>query len=680
LHNFFFPLFEFVKKRGYIFATLLLIMRSILFLFLVFFAMAVNAQALNAVINVQNTNCAVNGGSAQAVVTGGTQPYSYVWSNTATSNPTVGLTFGNYSVTIFSAGKTDSITRTFTVADAATVLITTTPNDTICAGKTVVLQANAQPAGGTFEWSGGDLPTNRNGDTIHVAPLTDQTYSVVYNHPSCSGTKTIRIEAGVVKASLGGITQPTCGLSNGSIIGAGTGYKGTFSWLQDGQPLSSNASILSSLKSGTYTFILTDEIAGCSDTVQNIVLQDVTSFSSVNAITTTSDDCLKATGTASITVTGGSGNYTYKWSHNAALNSNTASNLAKGTYRVTVNDGVCTPFDTAITISGPVSTTTVAATATNDNCSSNTGTATATATDGTPPYTYIWSTGANTQNITQLAGNASYTVTATDGAGCTAETTVQVGDIPAPAISFLAFDSLCPAAQNGVLSVSASGGLAPYSFAWSHNNSVTANIADNLAAGTYSATVTDAGGCTASAQITIASYDNPQVTLDDSITIFRGEVAALKVQTSLPVTAVKWNPYIQSSDNSLTAFPKPDNTTMYFVDVEYGKGCSIADSILVTVVAEEGEVIIPNIFTPNGDGVNDFFYINSKAISRLDVRIFDRWGNKVFESNNIDFKWDGVNEFTKIPSPNGVFTYSIEYTTFAASGAKLAKGSVTLVR
>ena len=639
-----------------------------------------DAQVLNAIINVQNTNCQPNGGSAQAVVSGGAQPYSYAWSNNATTNPVSSLASGNYTVTVFSAGKIDSVVRSITVDDAATVLITATPNDTICAGRTVVLRALAQPAGGTFVWSGGDLTSNRNGDTIQVAPLTDQTYTVTYVNPSCPGSKNIRIEAGVVKASLGGITQPTCGLGNGSIIGAGTGYKGVFSWLKDGQPLTTNASILSGLKSGTYTFILTDEIAGCSDTVQNIVLQDVTSFSSITSITTTQDDCLKGTGTATIAVTGGSGNYTFKWSQSATLTTNTATSLAKGTYRVTVSDGVCTPFDTAITITGPATAVAVTATATDDNCSSNIGTATATATDGTPPYTYVWSAGGTTQTVNQLAGNATYSVTATDAAGCTAETSVSVGDIPAPAVSFIPFDSLCPGANDGVLSLTASGGLAPYTYAWSHNNAVTTSTASNLFAGSYTATVTDAGGCTAAAQIAIASYDNPQINLGDSITIFKGEVAELKVQTLLPVTSVKWTPFIQSADNSLTAFPKPENTTTYFVEVAYGKGCSLKDSVTVIVVEQEGEVIIPNIFTPNGDGVNDFFYISSKAISRLDVRIFDRWGNKVFESNSIDFKWDGVNQFTKVPSPNGVFTYAIEYTTFASPAAKLSKGSATLVR
>jgi len=655
-------------------------MRSLLFLVFVSGVLFADAQALNAIVNVQNTNCQVNGGSAQAVVSGGTQPYSYTWSNGGSTNPVFGLAAGNYSVTIFSAGKIDSLVRTLTVDDAANVLITATPNDTICSGRTVVLEASAQPVGGTFEWSGGDLAANRTGDTIQVAPLTDQTYTVTYVNPSCPGSKTIRIEAGIVKASLGGITQPTCGLGNGSIIGAGTGYKGVFTWLKDGQPLTTNASILSGLKSGTYTFILTDEIAGCSDTVQNIVLQDVTSFSSISSITTTEDDCLKGTGTTTIAVTGGSGNYSYTWSHNATLNSNTATNLAKGTYRVTINDGVCTPFDTAITITGPATSVSVSATATDDNCSSNTGTATATAIDGTPPYTYVWSTGGTTQNINQLAGNATYTVTVSDAVGCTAEASVSVGDIPAPAITFLPFDSLCPGSNDGALSVTASGGLAPYSYSWSHDNAVTSGTASNLAAGTYNATVTDAGGCTAAAQITIASYDNPQIDLGDSITIFKGEVAQLKVQTSLPVTTVTWTPFIQSGNNSLTAFPKPETTTAYFVAVVYGKGCSLTDSVKVVVVENEGEVIIPNIFTPNGDGVNDFFYITSTALSRLDVRIFDRWGNKVFESNSIDFKWDGVNQFTKVPSPNGVFTYSIEYTTFASPAAKLAKGSATLVR
>jgi gliding motility-associated-like protein len=650
--------------------------------FFVLSSLSVVAQ-VSFTLKVTNTNCVVNGGSAKVVLSSGILPQnvSYRWSNGSSADSINNLAAGNYAITVFNASKTDSTVKNFSIDNAATLEVVVAPYDTICTGTTAILQVTAQPSGGTFTWSGGDLQAPRNKDSIHVQPKTEQIYTVTYNNASCPGSTTARIVASPVKAQIAGITQPTCGLANGSINGAGSGFKANFSWLKDGQLLPTSASILSNLKAGNYTFIIFDAVTGCSDTVKNIALADNTTYASLSAIETTPDSCLKAQGTAKITVNGGSGNYTFKWSHSNTLTGNTATKLAKGSYRVTISDGVCTPFDTSVNISGPDSLVGLATTTVNDNCSKSTGSAAALAKGGTPNYTFEWSNGQTGNNIANLLGNNNYTVTVTDFLGCTATANAFVSDVPAPSVTFLPFDSLCPNANNGSLKVNASGGQPPYQYQWQHDVSLTASFANNLAPGFYEVTVKDGGNCTAVASVTIAAFGNPNIDLGNDTTILKGSTAELVLSTSLPVTGVKWTPFIQSAENRLEAFVKPDVTTTYSVVVKYGgKGCVITDSVTVFVKDEIAEVIVPNIFTPNGDGLNDDFYVSAKAIKNFNVKIFDRWGNKVFESFDAGFRWNGFSEKDAIELPNGVFTYAIEYTELSTNKKQLLKGSITLLR
>lgn len=633
-------------------------------------------------LSVVNTNCVANGGAASVVLdTGKVQSVLYQWSTGGNGSSISNLAAGNYSVTVFNNAKTDSSVKSFVVNNAATILVSTLPQDTICAGTTAVLEASALPAGGTFTWSGGDLSAARTKDSIHVQPKAEQTYTVTYNSSTCSGSTTVKVVASPVKAQIAGVAQPSCGLANGSITGAGSAFKATFTWWKDGQPFGANASILSNLKAGNYTFAIYDGVTGCSDTIKNIVLADNTTYASLTALATTPDSCLVAQGTAALTVTGGSGNYTFKWSHSNTVTGSSASKLAKGNYRVTVSDGVCTPFDTAITIAGPDSGIAAVTSVVNDNCSKATGSATVVASGGTVPYSYWWSNGGTLATANNLLGGNNYDVTITDVLGCSVFTSVFVGDIAAPALVFFPFDSLCPNASNGKLQLKASGGLPPYQYQWQHNTALTASIATNLAPGTYSATVTDAGNCTAVAQVTIAAFDNPQIDLGNDTSILKGEIATLQLKTTLPITGVKWSPFTQSAENQVTAYTKPDSTTTYTVLVSYGNnGCLLSDTITIQVLNEAAEVIVPNIFTPNGDGVNDYFYVSSKAIKQFNVKVFDRWGNNVFESFDADFKWNGHNMADGTELPNGVFTYVIEFVALNNNKRELLKGSITLLR
>jgi gliding motility-associated-like protein len=657
-------------------------MNVLLFVLLLTFSLGASAQ-VNFSLKISNTNCVPNGGSAKVLLPSGVpqQNVLIVWSNGKTTDSIGGLSAGNYAVTVYNSDKSDSAAKTFSINNSATLSVQVSPYDTICTGTTAILRVFAEPQGGNFIWTGGDLSAPRNQDTIHVQPKTEQIYQVTYQHPTCPGNTSVKIVSSPVKAQIVGISPPTCGLANGAINGAGSGFKANFFWLKDGQLLPTSASILNNLKAGIYTFIVYDAVTGCSDTVKNIVLTDNTTYATITAIETTPDSCLMGQGTALIKVSGGSGNYTFRWSHNNAITGNAATKLAKGSYRVTVNDGVCTPFDTTIQINGPDTLISLSTAFSNDNCSSGSGSASAIAQNGSPPYSYTWNTGATGNSVSGLLGNKEYTVTVVDQLGCTANAKVWVGDVPAPTLKFLPFDSLCPNATNGSLQLQASGGQPPYRYQWLHDSALTLPFANQLPPGVYKATVTDAGNCTATADITIAAFQNPSIDVGEDKTILKGTVAELNIQTSLPVTSVKWFPFIQSAENRLQAFVKPDTTTTFFIEVSYGrKGCIIKDTITVFVVNEAATIEVPNIFTPNEDDINDYFYIQSTAIKNFNIKIFDRWGNKVFESFDAEFRWSGKNDSNGADLPQGVFTYLIEYTELNTDKKRLLKGSISLLR
>jgi gliding motility-associated-like protein len=121
----------------------------------------------------------------------------------------------------------------------------------------------------------------------------------------------------------------------------------------------------------------------------------------------------------------------------------------------------------------------------------------------------------------------------------------------------------------------------------------------------------------------------------------------------------------------------PNETTMYYVTVTGPTGCTAIDSVLVTVI-NEFDVFLPNIFSPDGDGYNDVFYIRGKGIRELEFYIYDRWGQKIFESSSVDVGWDG--DINGKPANNGVYVYVVLAKPYDSEEVTELSGNVTLIR
>jgi len=205
------------------------------------------------------------------------------------------------------------------------------------------------------------------------------------------------------------------------------------------------------------------------------------------------------------------------------------------------------------------------------------GSATATASGGTAPYSYAWSNGQTTSTITGLcAGN--YTVTATDGFGCTGSATVTVTDFPEIILSLTMTES-CNTPCSGTATVNASGGTAPFTYAWSPGGQ-TSQTATNLCAGSYTVTVTDANGCTKSGSITVSQF--PTMTLSITTTdascydVCNG-TAVVTVVGGTPPYNFLW------SDGQTTATVTGLCPTPISVTVTDANGCTSTASEIINV-------------------------------------------------------------------------------------------------
>lgn len=223
---------------------------------------------------------------------------------------------------------------------------------------------------------------------------------------------------------------------------------------------------------------------------------------------TTNDTCTAQNGTATVTATGGS-TYTYQWDANAGNQTTaTATGLAFGTYSVTVTAGNgCTTATTTATVSQTFSTITATPSSTdNASCATPNGTATVAASGGTGTYTYAWND-ANNQTTATATGldGGNYSVTVTDGNGCTVAVNTTVGSTTATVtVSFTEVDQTNCSTPDGSSTAAGAGGTGPYTYQWdaNANNQATA-AATGLAAGSYDVTVTDANGCTGTGTSTV---------------------------------------------------------------------------------------------------------------------------------------------------------------------------------
>jgi len=516
-------------------------------------------------------------GSITVGVSGGTNPLTYNWSNSASTNPISSLTAGTYTVTVTDANScTGSLA--VTISQPSPLSATITPNSPGCNGASNG-SATANPSGGTspYNYSWNTSPIQ---NTATASNLAAGNYTVtITDASSCTFTVSTTItQPGVMTASVS-VVNPSCnGASNGTATASQTGGVSPYIYNWSTSPSQSGVTA-TNLNAGSYTVTITDN-TGCTATANGTLVEPslltATLGGSVNPSCSSAND-----GSITIVANGGTNPYTYSWNTIPAQTAATASNLAAGSFTVTVTDSKGCTATLSTTMVAPAGLT--ASTSHNDAAcfGTATGSATVNVGGGTSPYSYIWNsspvqTGATANNLAK----GTYSVTVTDLKNCSIQATVTINEPDALTAIAVGTDVSCKGASTGSATVVPSDGTAPYSYKWSTSpNQFTASI-NGIAAGSYSVTVTDSKMCTYTTNVSINEPASLTITasgIDVTCKGMNNGTATSVVTGGTAPYTYKWNTspiQTTSSANNLGA-------GSYKVTVTDNNGCTASASVTI---------------------------------------------------------------------------------------------------
>ncbi len=443
-----------------------------------------------------NENCADATGFVDLTTFSTSGPIQYNWSNGASTEDIANLSSGTYDVTLTDAIGC-SVTQSFTVINQTSGITISNMNVTSEYCGNVQGAVDAVISGGvlpyTFTWSNG-------ASTEDVSGLSAGTYTLTVSDANgCAyvNNATIINDAGTLAQTYGNAVNEVCGNAGGSIdiifTGGQTPY--TYNWSNG-----ANTEDLLGISAGTYTCTVVDA-GGCTVTTPSYVVNNDAGGLAFTNIDVDDEICSNGLGEITLSVTGGATPLTYAW--NTAATSTLIGNLSAGTYAATVTDANGCAINTGnlnlVNNSGSLSLDAV--NAFDETCNNGTGSVDITVSGATGPATYAWSTGSNSEDLSNL-GAGNYTCTITDSVGCVVYASGSVQNDPG-ALSIdnvIITDEIC-GQVNGAINVVISGATTPATYNWSSGE--TTEDLSNIAGGTYTLNITDAIGCTATTNSTV---------------------------------------------------------------------------------------------------------------------------------------------------------------------------------
>jgi gliding motility-associated-like protein len=396
----------------------------------------------------------------------------------------------------------------------------------------------------------------------------------------------------------------------------------------DGSPIDTNA-VPSHQYNSTGTFTVTLHAIDSLSCVTEDSTQITVTVVSPPIVNLGNDTAI--CGAINVQLDAGNPGLAYSWSTGATTQTITAT--AQGSYWVIVDNGYCTDRDTINiqSFSAPAlgSDTTL--------CAGNAVTLNA----GNPGADYLWSTGDTTQTIS-VSVSGTYYVTTSAGI-CSQSDTIAVAFVPVPLIDLGNDTVLCP---NESFTLDA--GNPGFIYNWSTGEHTQTILASGTT--TYSVVVAN-GGCSAADSVhvrTLGGIDlGPDKNLCDYLSI---DISA----TNLDGATYLWSTGDTTQTISVT------EPGLYAVNVSFGQ-CVLMDTLIVEGGYGSPALYVPNSFTPNKDALNDVFYAEGTDITTFHMRIFDRWGELIFESEDMYDGWDGFYKGTKVQ--NDVYVVVTDYTT-----------------
>ncbi len=445
------------------------------------------------------------GGGAAADIAGGVAPFDFLWSNGETTDSISNLPPGNYSVTVTAEnGCTETSTEEVELVPGdypITFDITQPDCSGVNSGSLTAIPGSGGVAPFLYKWSTGD-----SGMTIVNLPAGLYTV-IVTDYLGCpSIDSTVLDSTAVIQIEFDSINPSCHGWMDGAITATATSGLAPFQYVWS---TGDSTQSVDTLGAGTYIVTVTDSLL-CS-AIDSLTLTEPDTFV-VNATSVNASFCGASDGTATAVPSGGGDPpFKYLWSTGDTLS--TAVSLSAGTYFVTVTSSQgCLAKDSVAV--GQAMTLAVVVEGTNIVCfNESNGELTAETSQGSPPYHYVWSNSDSTQTISNLAaGDYSVTVTSSEGCSGTASASIE-NNLPI-LINGTVTHVTCNGFSNGSISVTASGGTPPFNILWPNGSNST--ILNNLQAGGYAVTITDAVGCSKVKSFTVNQPTGLNITFNSS--------------------------------------------------------------------------------------------------------------------------------------------------------------------
>jgi arylsulfatase A-like enzyme len=520
-------------------------------------AIAMNGSATNA-------TCGSNNGAISLNINGGTAPFSFLWSNGSTVQNPSSLAAANY--TVITSDANGCTAQFSTVVNTLGAPIASSVATSVkCFGEatgSILLNINYGTDPFSFLWSNGLTVQNPNGLVAgnYLVTVTDANGCTTITTSNITQSNAIVISANASNAS--------CGQSNGSISLTVDGGIAPYNYAWN---TGASTQITNNLASGAFFYTVTDAngcmkngtaiLSNLNAVVANLTASQVTCFGSTN-------------GSLSLKISGGTEPFTYQWNDGSTLQNRT--NLAAGTYIVTILDGNGCVTVLSKTIEQPT-VITINGQATSSLCGASNGSILLNIVGGTAPFSFLWNNGVTVQNPSNLSA-ANYTVTVTDANGCNQQFSIVVTSTSAPSATAVATEVKCFGEATGSINLDINAGTAPFSFVW--NNGATTQNISNLVAGNYNVTITDVNTCTSTITQTVSQPSNPLIvnTAAQNISCFGENTGGINLSVSGGTAAYSflWNNW--STTQNLMNLP----SGVYFLTITDAHGCTNVISEILT--------------------------------------------------------------------------------------------------
>ncbi|MEY4933987.1 MAG: hypothetical protein RIS64_346 [Bacteroidota bacterium] len=523
-----------------------------------------------------NAACSNNNGSASVSAQNGTAPYTYTWSNGATTANATQLVSGSYVVTVTDANGCRMVSNPVVITAANALTATGTSTPAICTSTNGSIQIT--PISGTAPYN--YVLNGSNNATGQFTGLAAGNYTVAISDANgCNTTTSVVVTAENRTVTIHPtITNTSCRGNDGLMNLTATGSTNYFQYTLSGTPAVTNTTgQFVGLAAGSYNVTVVDG-NGCRATTAAAVSNGSASLTC--GATTVAATCTSATGGFTVVSGGGRAPYTYTL-NGTVYNSPVFTGLAAGDYSVTMTDANGCQLVSVITVPRNTVAINLNVNATAAGCSGATGSVTAVANGGTAPYRYTLNGVTNTSGIFANLSAGNYNVNVSDANGCQNTVATQVtangSNITATAI---ASSTIC-GNSNGSLTFTATGGTAPYNYTLNGVTNTNGTFT-NLTANSYTVSIEDATGCRTTRSALVSNH-NPTVTA----TVTTAAAACNSATGGIRVTSTGGTaPYtytlngVTNTNGQFTGLTA--SATPYNVTIRDANGCTAAVSATIT--------------------------------------------------------------------------------------------------